>query len=156
MVPQSTDFRCERTRQKQYAPPRRGIKRKSDIMTSDFRCLIRVVPEETTWSLQWEGGSCFIAHWIACWRLLAGSILTETLTLRNDAVNVQCSVVPILNPRFICCEIDYDHKLPKTANPSGFRKNVIFKSCFNEWKIATEVLLYMDTYSSEYWCVVQL
>ena len=26
MVPQSTDFRCERTRRKQYAPPRRGIK----------------------------------------------------------------------------------------------------------------------------------
>ena len=27
MVPQATDFRCERTRRKQYAPPRRGIKR---------------------------------------------------------------------------------------------------------------------------------
>ena len=26
MVPQTTDFRCERTRRKQYAPPRRGIK----------------------------------------------------------------------------------------------------------------------------------
>ena len=26
MVPQSTDFRCERTRRKQYAPPRRRIK----------------------------------------------------------------------------------------------------------------------------------
>ena len=31
MVPQSTDFRCERTRRKQYAPPRRGIKSYNSI-----------------------------------------------------------------------------------------------------------------------------
>ena len=33
MVPQTTDLRCERTRRKQYAPPRRGIKtlRVSDL-----------------------------------------------------------------------------------------------------------------------------
>ena len=37
MVPQSTDFRCERTRRKQYAPPRRGIK--TTPKHDSFKCL---------------------------------------------------------------------------------------------------------------------
>ena len=36
MVPQTTDFRCERTRRKQYAPPRRGIKTEL-LATADVR-----------------------------------------------------------------------------------------------------------------------
>ena len=44
MVPQSTDFRCERTRRNQYAPPRRGIKIDINVRISDpiiikFPCL---------------------------------------------------------------------------------------------------------------------
>ena len=34
MVPQSTDFRCERTLRKQYAPPRRGIKTVKIVLLS--------------------------------------------------------------------------------------------------------------------------
>ena len=52
MVPQSTDFRCERTRRKQYAPARRGIKRTgiSPLIWNDYTLPIRVC--ELAWTLR--------------------------------------------------------------------------------------------------------